>query len=128
MPEIDAKELDARTREYKQKKEQQHNLGLSHSRFTRWYKAAPSKKPVRNSLLVYVQRLNATWYTWYQLQAFSVAYSSFFWFWAVMGTSSADHPITAEMVTVALTSINSDVSFYHYTDRTGYLGCIEPFP
>jgi len=35
MPEIDARELDARTREHEQKKEQQHNLGLSRSRFRR---------------------------------------------------------------------------------------------
>lgn len=35
MPEIDGKELDARIREHEQKKEQQHNLGLSRSRFRR---------------------------------------------------------------------------------------------
>ena len=35
MPEIDGRELDARTREHEQKKEQQHNLGLSRSRFKR---------------------------------------------------------------------------------------------
>ncbi len=33
MPELDATELDARTREHEQKKEQQHNLGLSRPRF-----------------------------------------------------------------------------------------------
>ena len=35
MPEIDAKELDARIREHEQKKEQQHNIELSRSRFRR---------------------------------------------------------------------------------------------
>lgn len=35
MPEIDTKELDARTREHDQKKKQQHDLGLSRSRSRR---------------------------------------------------------------------------------------------